>query len=348
MDVLHRERTELDAAGDAHHLVRSDERVHHLELGADDHRLLSRDVSALTQTRPVALVQRHHRGDRGVKGRVQPRLPVRHAHRCPIAIAVERHLTAGGGDREVGGEPARLRAVATERGDRHHHQGGVQSSQTIEVDVDRTAFDEHVGAGGEGVELTGISHDDRPLATVERPMGQRAFRIDHVTGEGSLVTRPLTVGRFDRDHIGAELGQDVSGELAPIIAEIKDSIGREHSSPYRPDDSARLSMFAIPQDSATPTTNVPAPQRGASVYDMTGRVTISLPVIAVAARECDVPGCSWRGLPNEGIAYQLGISAKTVGNHVERIYRSPGVEPGRRCDARHAARLVRSTAAPVD
>ena len=59
-------------------------------------------------------------------------------------------------------------------------------------------------------------------------MGQGAFRIDHVTGERSLVARPLTVGRFDGDHIGAELGQDVSRELAPIIAEVEDSIGREH------------------------------------------------------------------------------------------------------------------------
>jgi DNA-binding NarL/FixJ family response regulator len=81
---------------------------------------------------------------------------------------------------------------------------------------------------------------------------------------------------------------------------------------------------------------------------MTGRVTLSLPVIAVAARECDVPGCPWRGLSNTGIASQLGIRAKRIGSHVERIYRSPGVEPGRRCDARHVARLVRSTAAPVD
>ena len=149
-------------------------------------------------------------------------------------------------------------------------------------------------------------------------MGQRAFRIDHVTGERSLVTRPLTVGRLDRDHIGAELGQDVSGELAAIIAEIKDSIGREHSSPYQPDDNTRLSMFAISPNSTTPTTNVPARQRGASVYGMTGRVTITLPVIAVAALECDVLGLLVAGLPNEGIAHQLGIKAKTIVNHVER------------------------------
>jgi len=34
--------------------------------------------------------------------------------------------------------------------------------------------------------------------------------------------------------------------------------------------------------------------------------------------------CS-QGLPNKGIARQLGISPKTVGNHVERIYTKLGV-----------------------
>ena len=31
------------------------------------------------------------------------------------------------------------------------------------------------------------------------------------------------------------------------------------------------------------------------------------------------------GLPNKGIARELGISSKTVGNHVERIYAKLGV-----------------------
>ena len=32
-----------------------------------------------------------------------------------------------------------------------------------------------------------------------------------------------------------------------------------------------------------------------------------------------------QGLPNKGIAHQLGISPKTVGNHVEHIYTKLGV-----------------------
>ncbi|MDQ1427391.1 MAG: hypothetical protein QOK39_867, partial [Acidimicrobiaceae bacterium] len=45
----------------------------------------------------------------------------------------------------------------------------------------------------------------------------------------------------------------------------------------------------------------------------------------LTARESDVLGLLTQGLPNKGIARQLGISPKTVGNHIERIYAKLGV-----------------------
>jgi HD-GYP domain-containing protein (c-di-GMP phosphodiesterase class II) len=42
--------------------------------------------------------------------------------------------------------------------------------------------------------------------------------------------------------------------------------------------------------------------------------------IGLTAREHEVLGLLAQGLPNKGIARKLGISPKTVGNHVERIY----------------------------
>jgi HD-GYP domain-containing protein (c-di-GMP phosphodiesterase class II) len=45
----------------------------------------------------------------------------------------------------------------------------------------------------------------------------------------------------------------------------------------------------------------------------------------LTTRESDVLALLAQGLPNKGIAHQLGISPKTVGNHVERIYNKLGV-----------------------
>jgi DNA-binding NarL/FixJ family response regulator len=45
----------------------------------------------------------------------------------------------------------------------------------------------------------------------------------------------------------------------------------------------------------------------------------------LTARESDVLTLLTQGLPNKGIARHLGISPKTVGNHVERIYTKLGV-----------------------
>ena len=45
----------------------------------------------------------------------------------------------------------------------------------------------------------------------------------------------------------------------------------------------------------------------------------------LTARESDVLVLLVQGQPNKGIARQLGISPKTVGNHVEHIYTKLGV-----------------------
>jgi len=45
----------------------------------------------------------------------------------------------------------------------------------------------------------------------------------------------------------------------------------------------------------------------------------------LTARESDVLGLLAQGLPNKGIAHQLGISPKTVSNHVEHLYTKLGV-----------------------
>jgi len=69
----------------------------------------------------------------------------------------------------------------------------------------------------------------------------------------------------------------------------------------------------------------------------------------LTARESEVLALLARGLPNKGIARQLGISPKTVGNHVEHIYIKLGVA-NRAGAAMHAMQrgLMGSTPAPVE
>jgi DNA-binding NarL/FixJ family response regulator len=57
----------------------------------------------------------------------------------------------------------------------------------------------------------------------------------------------------------------------------------------------------------------------------------------LTSREGEVLGLLAQGMPNKGIARQLGISPKTVGNHIEHIYTKLGVS-GRAGAALHAMR----------
>lgn len=58
----------------------------------------------------------------------------------------------------------------------------------------------------------------------------------------------------------------------------------------------------------------------------------------LTTREAEVLGLLARGLPNKGIARQLGISPKTVSNHIEHVYTKLAVS-SRAGAALHAMRL---------
>ena len=45
----------------------------------------------------------------------------------------------------------------------------------------------------------------------------------------------------------------------------------------------------------------------------------------LTSRESEVLALLAQGMPNKGIARELGISPKTVGNHIERVYSKLGV-----------------------
>ncbi len=56
----------------------------------------------------------------------------------------------------------------------------------------------------------------------------------------------------------------------------------------------------------------------------TSRVHTDGPM-GLTARESEVLGLLTQGLPNKSVAKRLGISPKTVSNHLERVYAKLGV-----------------------
>jgi hypothetical protein len=51
-------------------------------------------------------------------------------------------------------------------------------------------------------------------------------RVLLVTGEGPDATCGGAARRFDEDDLGAELGEDRTGQVAPVVGEIKDAVRR--------------------------------------------------------------------------------------------------------------------------
>lgn len=76
-----------------------------------------------------------------------------------------------------------------------------------------------------------------------------------------------------------------------------------------------------------------AHRRRTATQPHTGRRAAGL-----TTREAEVLGLLARGLPNKGIARQLGISPKTVSNHIEHVYTKLAVS-SRAGAALHAMRL---------
>ena len=58
---------------------------------------------------------------------------------------------------------------------------------------------------------------------VARPLGIGAF-----PGPRAVVASPRTLGWFDRNHVGPQLGQEEAGELSSVVGQIQYPVGREH------------------------------------------------------------------------------------------------------------------------
>jgi DNA-binding NarL/FixJ family response regulator len=96
---------------------------------------------------------------------------------------------------------------------------------------------------------------------------------------------------------------------------------RPHRGPLTPDDAAQ----ELRKDVRDGRLDDAATDAVLSAAGHTASRTRAGGPAGLTARECEVLGLLATGMPNKAIAKQLGISPKTVNNHIESIYSKLGV-----------------------
>ena len=201
---------------------------------------LGRHVDELTATRSPALRQRGQRPDSHVGRAVQVRLGRPPTQRGPVRVADQRGPTPGSADDEIRGRPVRLGPIEPERGQHHDHQARVDRGELVvgERHLDRPARPQQdVAVRDEVVEArtSGGSREighHRSLAAVVCPMPQAGVRARSIPSERWTPPCRGTAGRFDQQHLGTELSEHESGELAAFVGAVDHTTPRQH--PHTP------------------------------------------------------------------------------------------------------------------
>ena len=197
-------------------------------LGGQHHRLLGGDVGVLAEAGDPPVAQRQQGRARHLRPGVDPDLRGADPHRWPVGVAVERHLAAGGVERQVGADPAGLRPVATERGERHGDQRRVGLAEGVEVDRHGPALEQHVRRHRQLGELVRRLDHHRALAPVVGPVVERPLDPRLLPGPRTDVAGTHALRRLDGDHLGPQLRQLEAGEVAPMVGEVEHPIRRQH------------------------------------------------------------------------------------------------------------------------
>src|SRR5262249_27146223 len=123
--------------------------------------------------------------------------------------------------------------------DRADDQVGVTFAQARGVEAEsraragRRGVEPDIGIRRELVEprptIVGVEIDpDAALARVQRVPGEAAVDAGHPADPWPAVAQGLPLRRLDRDHVGAEVAQDLAGELARFVAQVEDADAVEH------------------------------------------------------------------------------------------------------------------------
>jgi hypothetical protein len=204
-------------AHEAEHVELGHQRLHHRE-----HRLVERHIHHLARTAVHFLVaQRHQRAERAPQrgDRVADRDPGLHRRAVGKAghVAQPAHRLADGAEAGL----LRHRPALAEARQAHHDQAGVDLRQRLPAQAELV---EHAGAEVLHHDV-GLGHQPAHHLDAVRVLQVHRHRLlvarlQVPPQRGALVElaplaqRIAAIGRFDLDHLGAELGEDARGEGA--------------------------------------------------------------------------------------------------------------------------------------
>ena len=149
-------------------------------------------------------------------------------------VAAHRH------HHEVARAVVRVRAIEPERRDRADDQVRMTFAQARGVEAVRGA---RAGRGGVEPDVGAARRARRAeRGRPRRPRSSRMLRLLVLSAcqarlrsgpaiaadPRPAVAQRLALGRLDRDHVGAEVAEDLAGELAGFVAEVEDADAVEH------------------------------------------------------------------------------------------------------------------------
>ena len=198
------------------------------------------------------LTTRGERAEHRERARGVHRVVARRAYRRQRVVVVPAvpHRARAGQLREVGDGLVVLRQHPSERGDRHPHQLGVLGAELGVVDPERVehagvlGLDDDVGRRREATEgvatVVGVEVEhDAALRRVVVPPPQAAVGVVLVAGEGPVGARHVAAGRFDDDHVGPEVPEELGAVRAAVVGQLDDTDAVEQRTPGERDARGR-------------------------------------------------------------------------------------------------------------
>ena len=177
-----------------------------------DHTRLRRDIQMLSAAGAFALEQCDDRVCRGLRPRVERRLGHgTHRQRGAVGVALQVDQPAGSFDRHLRRGAGGQWSAETER----RHRNMDQLRECLGQIAPPSRLDEHVRVAEERRQVVG--HDAALARPDARPV--KGF----FTVERADVTGVAALGRLDLEDLGAEFGENSTGQVAPARGRVDDA-----------------------------------------------------------------------------------------------------------------------------